>query len=643
MPYIDFRILSANGNNKRAYAYGKTVDFSTFGMYTENGEICKFSVDYNPNRIPKNAKITEARLYVSYAGGVKGKLNFGVLRAGGDRYTPRLYDLTGGQTSNSFNSSFLSDYMSLWNDASNNKEVIPQYFEYYEDRVSMSLDFIRVYYEYNTPQASGALSPDKTTVNPRTPIKFTWDSQVDQEAYEFSYRVDSGSWTTKTMVTGDRFYEMPAGTITQLSGNLDWRVRVKERSGIWSDYTYASVTLGAVAQRPPILVYPVGDYVKNASNISLKWQFVSNTVEEQKEAQVKVRIGTGSWSTFTTTKEEIKPDILNAKLDPNYSGTVLWKARTKNQFDEWSDWTDEAQFQIVGTPPIPTIVSVSKINKPTIKWTSSEQEAFVIKVMKDDKLVYDSGIVVGANVREYKLKSWLETGNYTIELNVINKFDIKSPTAKHTFDISPSQGLEKPDISILNLNRGILVKSSTKTGEVYRDNVLIGQLKDGLFEDFTGTNEAKSMYFVRAIKDDNFVDSDKKQGITNLLGGSTLALVENPKDYIVLDVNLDAYPKKKVDFEIEAAKIPLNGRKHDFIEFGEGETEKLTLNYALENIYGFIRLVKARKEIIYRDSYGFVFEGIISSFDYELGMFGYLINFTIEKTGEKYEFKKNKL
>lgn len=403
------------------------------------------------------------------------------------------------------------------------------------------------------------------------------------------------------------------------------------------------MTLGAVAQRPPILVYPVGDYVKNASNISLKWQFVSNTVEEQKEAQVKVRIGTGSWSTFTTTKEEIKPDILNAKLDPNYSGTVLWKARTKNQFDEWSDWTDEAQFQIVGTPPIPTIVSVSKTNKPTIKWTSSEQEAFVIKVMKDDKLVYDSGIVVGANVREYKLKSWLETGNYTIELNVINKFDIKSPTAKHTFDISPSQGLEKPDISILNLNRGILVKSSTKTGEVYRDNVLIGQLKDGLFEDFTGTNEAKSMYFVRAIKDDNFVDSDKKQGITNLLGGSTLALVENPKDYIVLDVNLDAYPKKKVDFEIEAAKIPLNGRKHDFIEFGEGETEKLTLNYALENIYGFIRLVKARKEIIYRDCYGFVFEGIISSFGYELGMFGYLINFTIEKTGEKYEFKKNKL
>lgn len=643
MPYIDFRILSANGNNERAYTYGKTVDFSTYGMYINHGEICKFSVDYNPSRIPKNAKITEARLFVSYAGGMKGKLNFGVTDASGNRATYRLYDLTGGQTSNSFTVDYLSDYMKLWNDYRNNKEIIPQYFEYYQDRVSMSLDFIRVYYEYNTPQASGALSPDKTTVNPRTPIKFTWDSQIDQEAYEFSYRVDSGSWTTKTMVTGDRFYEMPAGTITQLSGNLDWRVRVKERSGIWSNYTYASVTLGAVAQKPPILVYPVGDYVKNASDISLKWQFVSNTVEEQKEAQVKVRIGTGSWRTFTTTKEEIKPDILNAKLDPNYSGTVLWMARTKNQFDEWSDWTDEAQFQIVGTPPIPTITSVSKTNKPTIKWTSSEQEAFVIRVMKDDKLVYDSGIVVGANVREYKLKDWLKTGNYTIELNVINKFDIKSPTAKHTFDISPSQGLEKPDISILNLNRGILVKSSTKTGEVYRDDVFIGQLKDGLFEDFTGTNEAKSMYFVRAIKDDNFVDSDKKQGVTNLLGGSTLALVENPKDYIVLDVNLDAYPKKKVDFEIEAAKIPLNGRKHDFIEFGEGETEKLTLNYALENIYGFISLVKARKEVIYRDSYGFVFEGIISSFGYELGLFGYLINFTIEKTGEKYEFKKNKL
>ena len=644
MPYIDFRIYGASGNNVRAYASGNRVDMNIYYMYWQNGHVCSFKTDYRPDAIPKNAKATEARIFITHTGGVSWPVNFGVGNQNENKYSFENYDLNYKQVSNKVSLRLLSETMTIWNNCDRNRtNGMPPGPHAPERMTYFTLDFIRVYYEYNTPQASGALSPDKTTVNPRTPIKFTWDSQVDQEAYEFSYRVDSGSWTTKTMVTGDRFYEMPAGTITQLSGNLDWRVRVKERSGIWSDYTYASVTLGAVAQRPPILVYPVGDYVKNASDISLKWQFVSNTVEEQKEAQVKVRIGTGSWSTFTTTKEEIKPDILNAKLDPNFSGTVLWMARTKNQFDEWSDWTDEAQFQIVGTPPIPTIVSVSKTNKPTIKWTSSEQEAFVIRVMKDDKLVYDSGIVVGANVREYKLKDWLKTGNYTIELNVINKFDIKSPTAKHTFDISPSQGLEKPDISILNLNRGILVKSSTKTGEVYRDDVFIGQLKDGLFEDFTGTNEAKSMYFVRAIKDDNFVDSNKKQGITNLLGGSTLALVENPKDYIVLDVNLDAYPKKKVDFELEAAKIPLNGRKHDFIEFGEGETEKLTLNYALENIYGFIRLVKARKEVIYRDSYGFVFEGIISSFGYELGMFGYLINFTIEKTGEKYEFKKNKL
>lgn len=315
--------------------------------------------------------------------------------------------------------------------------------------------------------------------------------------------------------------------------------------------------------------------------------------------------------------------------------------RTQNQFDEWSEWTDEAQFQIVGTPPIPTITSVSKTNKPLVKWTSTEQEAFTLRVLSEGKEVYNSGIVVGANVRSYKLDEWLKTGTYTIELNVINKYDVKSPTATHTFDIAVDTTLQKPTLGIINTNLGLLIKSSSMTGEVYRDDVLIGNLKDGMFEDYTGTHDAKSMYFVRFIKDDNFIDSDKRQGITNLLGKSTLALVENPKDLVVLEYNLDADPKKKVDFEIETAKIPLNGKKYDFVEFGEGESEKITLNYLLEDMTAFIRLIKARKEVIYRDSSGFVFQGVISSFSYDLDVFGYLINFTIEKTGEKYEFKKN--
>ncbi len=639
MPYIDFKIYAASGNNARAYARGNYLEINLHAMYYENGVLCSFKTDYNRDKIPKNAKMTKARFVVTHTGGVSWPVHFGV--GNSKLCTFSTYDLKHAQVDGPISLDLLSETMSIYNNKEGNQNngLSP-----YEDQLTeLRLDCIRVYYEYDTPQSSNALSPDKTTVNPRVPIRFTWDSQIDQQMYEFSYRVDSGSWVTKTAVTSDRFYEMPAGTITQLTGTLDWRVRVREISGIWSDYSNASVTLGAVAQKPPILIYPVGDYVKNGGEIKLQWQFVSNTVEEQKDAEIQVKIGSGSWRTFKSTSESITPDILNSKLDANFSGNVYWKVRTMNQFDEWSDWTDETQFQIVGTPPIPTITSVSKTNRPTIKWTSTEQEAFILKVKQDDEVVYDSGIVVGASTREYKLDNWLKAGTYTIELDIINKYDVKSPTGKHTFTIEAGTSLNKPDISIINLNRGIMVKSSSKTGEVYRDDVLIGELKDGIFEDFTATNEAKSMYFVRYIKDDNFVDSDKKQGVTNLLGSSTLALLDKPKDYILLDVNLDSNPKKKVDFEIESARIPLNGRKYDFVEFGERESEKLSLNYALEDIYDFIRLVKARKEVIYRDSYGFVFEGIISSFGYELGMFGYLISFTIEKTGEKHEFKKNKL
>lgn len=665
MPYKDFPVTYVNAGNIRAESMGGTsLRVWEWAVAKISGELANIQVNYDSSQIPKNATITSAELHISSSG--SGHFNFGVGISSSDKSYFKDYQL-GTSDHNTFGSEFLATVNQLWNDKSRNAgnfnvpytldgrlfdtyemttdKVLEREWSWYRNRLGPSFvvnfNFVRVYYEYNKPQNSRSLSPDKTTVNPRTPIKFTWDSGVEQEAYEFSYKVNSGSWVTKTVNSADRFYEMPAATITELSGTLDWRVRVKETSGTWSDYSDASVTLGALPQKPPILVYPVGDYVKNGSDIVLKWQFVSNTVEEQKKAEIKLKVGSGQWWDYNiTTAQSLQANYLNSKLDPNFSGTVLWKVRTQNQFDEWSEWTDEAQFQIVGTPPIPTITSVSKTNKPLIKWTSTEQEAFTLKVSSDGKEVYNSGIVVGPNVRSYKLNEWLKTGTYTIELNVINKYDVKSPTATHTFDIAVDTTLQKPTIGIVNTNLGLLIKSSSQTGEVYRDDVLIGNLKDGSFEDYTGTHDAKSMYFVRFIKDDNFIDSDKRQGITNLLGKSTLALIENPKDLVVLEYNLDAEPKKKIDFEIETAKIPLNGKKYDFVEFGEGESEKITLNYLLEDMTAFIRLIKARKEVIYRDSSGFVFQGVISSFGYDLDVFGYLINFTIEKTGDKYEFKK---
>lgn len=666
MPYKDFPITYVNAGNIRAESMGGTsLRVWEWAVAKISGELANIQVNYDSNQIPKNATITSAELHISSNG--SGHFNFGVGISSSDKSYFKDYQL-GTSDHNTFGSEFLATVNQLWNDKSRNAgnfnvpytldgrlfdtyemttdKVLEREWSWYRNRLGPSFvinfNFVRVYYEYNKPQNSRSLSPDKTTVNPRTPIKFTWDSEIEQEAYEFSYKVNSGSWVTKTVNSADRFYEMPAATITELSGTLDWRVRVKETSGTWSDYSLASVTLGALPQKPPILVYPVGDYVRNGSDIVLKWQFVSNTVEEQKKAEIKLKVGSGQWWNYNiTTAQSLQANYLNSKLDPNFSGTVLWKVRTQNQFDEWSEWTDEAQFQIVGTPPIPTITNVTKTNRPLIKWTSTEQEAFTLRVLSEGRVVYNSGIVVGPNVRSYKLDEWLKAGTYTIELNVINKYDVKSPTATHTFDIAVDSTLKKPTIGILNTNLGVLVRSSSMTGEVYRDDVLIGNLKDGMFEDYTGTHDAKSMYFVRFIKDDNFIDSDKRQGITNLLGKSTLALVENPKDLVVLEYNLDANPKKKIDFEIETAKIPLNGKKYDFVEFGEGESEKITLNYLLEDMTAFIRLIKARKEVIYRDSSGFVFQGVISSFSYDLDVFGYLINFTIEKTGEKYEFKKN--
>lgn len=182
-----------------------------------------------------------------------------------------------------------------------------------------------------------------------------------------------------------------------------------------------------------------------------------------------------------------------------------------------------------------------------------------------------------------------------------------------------------------------MIRSSSDNGEVYRDGVYIGSLKNGEYKDYTATGGKNSIYYVRATEDYSFIDSDNAQGITNLLGKSTLATMDNPEDFVLLEYNLDADPKRNLSLEIESKEIALNNRKYNFTEYGIKEKETLTVNYLVDEIKKLKKLLQERKTLIYRDSYGFIIEGTISDINSELTIFGYLVSFTITKIGDKYE------
>lgn len=642
MPYKTLPVrLSSRTRGCRIYRNSEVeIDIDAL----DSGYLFDIDYDIDYSALPERAYVTGVSVDFEYAGGYRGYgayLNVVIYKNGNenrDSFTEEIC-FTHTNTINIF---------PLGRKKGSNTNTV--FFSIYDNRHLTRPDATRQFYfkvsdarvAYDTVplEEPSSLSPSNTTINPKIANRFSWDSTIDTDGYSLSYKVNNGSVEQIVNYTKDKFYIMPANTIKAETGTIEWWVQVikklkNEENGYeLSAPVAAKATLGAVDQKAPILTYPVGDYVKNDGNIILKWDFITNTTEEQANAEIKYKAGAISWKTATVGKET---QYKLSSIASTFNDAIYWQVRVKNQYDQWSEWSSIEQFQVIGIPPIPTIISVSNQNKPLIKWQSINQEAFTLSVLQEGKSVYESDIIVGSAIKEHRIDKWLENGKYTITLKIYSKYGVESPTATYTLEIKPDIKITNPSIRIFDIRYGILIRSSADSGEVYRDGVFIGNLKNGEYKDYTATNGKNSIYYVRAIEDYSFVDSDKAQGITNLLGASTIATLDNPEDFILLEYNLDADPKRNLSLEIESKEIALNNRKYNFTEYGIKEKETLTVNYLVDEIKKLKKLLQERKTLIYRDSYGFIIEGTVTDISSDLTIFGYLVSFTITKIGDKYE------
>lgn len=599
-----------------------------------------FDIEYNVNYddFPDRTSMSYARIKFEYTGGPRDNYCYLKIRTYGNGSQTTTIDFTTGYEDDFYvdTSEEGKNTCSIFFSMAENEHL----FRTFEHSVySFNVKNIEQQYNVAPLEKPTSLSPSNTTINPKIATRFSWDSTIDPDGYTFSYKVNNESEKSFTKYTKDKFYIMPANTIKAETGTLNWNVQVikklKDSNGYESSAAvFAEATLGAVDQKAPILTYPVGDYVKNDGNITLKWDFITNTTEEQASAEIRYKAGTNSWRTATVGSQT---QYKLSSITSTFNDAIYWQVRVKNQYDQWSEWSDIEQFQVIGIPPIPSITSVSNQNKPLIKWQSVNQEAFTLSILQDGKSIYESDIIVGSAIKEHRIDKWLNNGKYTIALKIYTKYGVESPTATYTLDIKPDIKITNPTIRTFDIRYGIMIRSSSDNGEVYRDGVYIGSLKNGEYRDYTGTNGKNSIYYVRATEDYSFIDSDNAQGITNLLGKSTLATMDNPEDFVLLEYNLDADPKRNLSLEIESKEIALNNRKYNFTEYGIKEKETLTVNYLVDNIKKLKKLLQERKTLIYRDSYGFIIEGTISDINSELTIFGYLVSFTITKNGDKYE------
>lgn len=496
--------------------------------------------------------------------------------------------------------------------------------------------YIELEYEYNEPKSGYNLAPNGVVVNTRTPVRFSWNSLVEQKGFELKYRVDGGAWQSIIKTTRDRFYDMPPGTIRESSGTVEWIVRVMEESEEYSELTSATFTIGIVPQPVPRLSSPVGDYIKNGKPITFDWDFVKNTVEEQKAYEIEISLPNET----KTIKETSSRTSHTVDLKITDSIVVYWKIRVQNNFDDWSDWTERVSFQTIGIPPAPQIMSIDNSNRPTVKWNSREQEAFKLSIedMKGN-VVFITKDILGATVREFKIDKVIPNGKYLFKLSILNAYAIYSEITEYTHIIEPTP-IEKPAITIYKSNYFVEITSDYLEGEVLRDGKVIGKLKDGKFRDYTGANYKTYSYQVRAFKDDVVGLSDKKGCVTEFGEFNTLATVDKLDDFFLIKYGLNESIKKVYSFEVQGAAISLEGKKYPFYEFDNHARASFNLSFYLENIDQVIKLqslVEKKKEFLLRENRGTNRQGTIQGVNVEYDVLGYLVTCTLIITGEDYE------
>ena len=495
--------------------------------------------------------------------------------------------------------------------------------------------YIDIFYEERTAQPADNLSPNATTINPRTPIRFSWNSPTEQKKFELQYNVNSTGWESIERITTERFYDMPANTITAATGLVEWRVRVMAELGAYSNWSVGSFTLGTVPQEPPRIVRPVGDYVRSGSPITFEWDFVSNTIEEQQAYEIEVTLPN---EIKTLTGNNVNFHIEN--LGITESIVVYWKMRVKNQFDEWSDWTEKVSFQTIGIPPAPQIISIENNNKPLIKWNSREQESYQITV-EDTKgqVILKTPNILGATVREYKFKEYLPNGKYLFKLKITNAYGIESEETEYTHIINPKP-IDQPTIDLYKSDFFVEISSTSLDGEVLRDGKIIGNLKLGKFRDYTGANYKTYSYQIRVFENDVAGLSEKVGGVTEFGEINTLATVDDLSNYFKISYGLDEPITKAIDYSVQGTEVQLEGRKYPFIEFSSHSTAGFSLSFyveRLEQVKELKALVDQRKEFLLRESRGKNIQGVLYGFNVEYHNLGYKISCTMTITGENYD------
>jgi len=482
------------------------------------------------------------------------------------------------------------------------------------------------YYTLVPPLAPSALTPNNISQNPKAPIRLSWSHNlptvegVTKDTVSSSivrYRKNGGAWTQRTVSGSTNNYTIPANTFV-LDDVVEWQVATvasHNGQGAWS--AIASITMAPTPPSKSTLIYPVDVRIRGGETIGLEWLYNSPYDNKPSKFDIRWKIGEDEWQEAQNTGQTsyVIPAV-------EVSSMVQWKVRAYGELGDMGPWSDIATFYVIAKPELPIIVDVSDNPRPLITFYAQELIMWQIQILQSDKVIYDTKQQHYLNNNTHQVTKYLDNGEYVAQIKIWNEYGYESDWGEQAFMIDAEKPPQPTARIVANTDYYIRIhyQSDTAANYIYRHNgtdyepiARVGQ--SGYYDDYAAVPGVYQKYFVRAVSDTNgFNDSMPMQGFINY-EGATLASVNDLKDILHLQYNLDDSPPKDGTFDSEYNLLDFIGREYSVVEFGDKKARTLNFTFFVTfKEYQALECLKSSKTIIcLRDAEFKKVYGVISS------------------------------
>ena len=347
---------------------------------------------------------------------------------------------------------------------------------------------------------------------------FYWDFAYDktnvigtiaQSNAQIEWRNTEGTIiTTPINISGeDKSITIPSGTFPT-SSIFEWRIRLQSNDGIWGNWStwYAISTVDNI-QRTCENLSPNMAYIDASSINKFEWISASKNGTGPTKFDIQLSQDGDTWNTVASVTTD--NDYYSMAVGSLTSAIKYWRVRSYNSDGIAGIWSNPAQIVVISKPDKPTILSVSLVNMPIIKWASSNQQGYEIQVANNTEVIYETGVKAGIE-KEFKILYPIVNGNYNIRLRTINEYELFSDWEEYATTIETT-----PTAEITVIGSGGIYKNKlsweTGTGpftyRIMRDGYFIAETEETQFDDYTACGEHE--YFIRIIEDQIISDSNK--------------------------------------------------------------------------------------------------------------------------------------